>query len=650
MRQRQVIIKADDYARGMCSLDPWRRFIDVTVDGGGVPTVGVVAQALQTPRSASASYLRAIREEYGVEVWNHSFLHRDLTSLDEDAIVAELTRSQDLIELELGVRPRVFGAPFNRVDERSAGVVLASGEFDYYYCFDGLVGPEKNITKKSLAPIEQGTNDYRPLRFSMFESVMSARDWPEFVVFQVHPYYWTDECLASYRRMLRALVDKNYQFVSTEERGRYQCLRQTLSLPTPGLSLADNILWEEVSLTAFEEERQAGTTAGDSAYYFRALRVGTSGLNLFLRKLGFGGLPQVGDRREIIDIGAGVGNWSAAATLIDGVSALALDREDRHLKHLRLSAPGSRVRLEIASLDECSQIDGAFSGALCVNALNYMELLPCFKSVVRLLTPMGLFYVGAQNRLYPLRDAIASARAGDWDRAVAFLKRLVDNEGARCGLVTKTFVRYWSPNELSAAGIAMGLKLQRMGISHPGMPGELFGRPIFSGYLFLRSRAAEKMGFDIRAGKLEQPLFHEIAGSSSEPEFGSGGATSLGRLIGDVRRSRSTKPAAGREPESSASELALAVVAAVDVGDTAQIDALAHHFERLVGPFRFYAAACAHLRGVSSVGAQSNAAYTQLLELVRAVAARDSASLDQAVRELESVFRELDETALADWL
>ena len=83
--QKQFIIKADDYGRRGANLDPWRRFIDCALNEYLTLSVGVVGFEF-TLNKAVPLYLRAIVEEYGIEVWNHSYKHPNFTTLNQAQI------------------------------------------------------------------------------------------------------------------------------------------------------------------------------------------------------------------------------------------------------------------------------------------------------------------------------------------------------------------------------------------------------------------------------------------------------------------------------------------------------------------------------------------------------------------------------------
>jgi peptidoglycan/xylan/chitin deacetylase (PgdA/CDA1 family)/SAM-dependent methyltransferase len=629
--QRQLIIKADDYGRTL-GLEPWRRFFDCALEAGYLPSVGVIAASFGRKASGETHYLRALREEYGLEIWNHSLNHPDFAKLPAEAIRAELAESQRIIEAETGVAPDIFGPPFNSIDGPSARAVLDFGGFAGFYCCDGFVPEALNISRADISALEFGTRAFRPVRPSLFKKEMEARRWPDFLLVQVHPYYWSAACVGHFKDILRQLKAQGYQAVSAAERLAYLRGRRDGTPPQPGRSLADNLLYEERALACVEDDLKAGRmAAGDSAYYVRMLKSGTDELRLFLRGIGFFQLPKVKGEVPILDVGAGIGNWSAAAGLIPGARVTALDREDRHLRYLAAHSAPDGIRIVIDSLEQAELAPAGFAGLICNNTLNYIDLLDALERFAALLCNGGMAYVGLQNRLYPLRDVLNAVRRQDWPGALAYFARLLDNEGAKCGLAAPPFIRYWNCDELAAAALGCGLRLLRRNLSPPGSYGDLFGQPVFSGHLFVKVSGGQALREAIRAGAADDPLFQEIhAASRGVPTVPCPSADAVAALRAGPA---ATGPAA-------------AAAALVAQGRWGEAQAQAGAFGPLRDSFAFY------------VGAQAGQAqipfadplYGWLLKLRLALAGQDAEAAQAAARGIEQYLAGCEEQALGYWL
>jgi hypothetical protein len=156
--------------------------------------------------------------------------------------------------------------------------------------------------------------------------------------------------------------------------------------------------------------------------------------------------------------------------------------------------------------------NGIFSSIVCNNTLSYLNIFDSMEIFWKKLEFSGMLFLGLQNRLYPLRDAIQSANKGDYDSAIQFLRRLIDNEGARAGLIEPPFIQYWNSSELQEVGISCGLKLQRRNLIVPGSYAQLCGFELFCGYFFTKTRAAENIKKQYKDGKILKnlmPIFEQ---------------------------------------------------------------------------------------------------------------------------------------------
>lgn len=647
--QKQVLIKADDYGRSGANSDPWRRFFDCVLDTGYAPSVGVVAESLGKPDKTTSLLLGTLSRGYGLEIWNHSLTHRDFTRLTSEQIALELSESQRIIEGELGVVPRVFGAPFNSIDLASAGAVFDSGHFNGYYFFDNFADPAINIERRHISSVEVGTQVFRPVRERNFDAEVLRRGWPEFLILQVHPYYWSNACLKGFARILTRLRERNYQCVTASNRIQYCRLKGSGIDPVPGRSLADNFVHEEQIRDLIELEMNAGSVSGsDSSYYFRMLSMGTSEIQMFLRNIGFFQLPKFKDRTTILDVGSGIGNWSTAAALIPEARVISLDREDRHLRYLRDRADGSNIEVRIAAFEEIAIESASVAGIICNNTISYVDLLQTLRKFSEVLVFSGLVFIGLQNRLYPLRDAILCGRKSEWSLAQSHMMRLVNNEGAKCGLVDKPFIRYWNSDELTAAGEGSGLRLQRRGLQPPGNYGTFAGQDVFSGHLFGKYTSMVEVGRSVRSGDVADAGYQVIRAASAA-KFGDGEAVSspeavLIRAIKLYSENRLPQTDAASGPARS-------VHAAVAELDTAAVLGHVDEFGTVKDSYRFFVV-CAFIerRGETLPIHFDDPFFELLTRCYSAIVNTDSAGLAGVVREMEAYLGTCTEPALAYWM
>lgn len=209
---KTFIIKADDFGRGPV-LDCWRKFVDLCLDAGVVPSMGVVGSDFA--RNAAAQALaRFAAESYGCEFWNHSDAHVDLRTMTSSARIDDTARSHRILAEAIGVAPIAYGAPFNAMDADCARDVATAAPYRLF--FDEAAGASQawELPRDWYATPEVRTQAFRPVRLPKFVSAMERRwagdDAPP-VVIQVHPSYWSDDCFGEFERTLRLLLERGYE-------------------------------------------------------------------------------------------------------------------------------------------------------------------------------------------------------------------------------------------------------------------------------------------------------------------------------------------------------------------------------------------------------------------------------------------------------
>jgi len=608
MKQKHLIIKADDYGRLGANIDPWRRFFDVALNLSQNVSIGVVAEHLGSIGGMPhvTRYLRSLREEYDFEIWNHSNSHRDFRELSEEIITSDILTSQARIEAELGVRPKIFGPPFNYMNGEAARFIVATGEFSGYYCMDGFVEPSRNIAKKYLSSVEYGTDQFRPIRDSRFYVELERRQYPELLVLQLHPFYWTPECYRRFEAILKTLKRNGYQSIASLARVEYQSAYASRQSPVYGRSVGNVLHAEEQLLDAFASG-DIVTEGVDASYYKRIISEGVSEIRHFLCSLGYLNSPlKHGLRRQFLDIGTGTGNWAVALSTINDALVIAIDREDRNIKLTQPLFPESSIVCKLTDARKIDVADGVASGLVCNNALSYMPMLEVLREFSRVSLAGAPIFLGLQTPLYPIRDALGCIERADYGAALQFLTRVVDSEGYFSGARSRPFVVYPNLYTLQAYAFLSGLKLQRFSLSVPGNRGELEGIPIFVGYLLFKTDAALKNYSAFKIGTAKN-----VWAAAMEAIELSGNIHVGGELDLSLRRS-------GRSPE-------------------------------------FYFRACKLLgretqrTPIQIGGVELSPLHNALLNLIEALADENVDELDDAVALTKSTIVALDDSTLAYW-
>lgn len=75
----------------------------------------------------NAAAAKSLAENPLFEIANHAFWHPHMLQKDDDRVVRELRRTQEIIEKTTGKRPTYFRPPFGEVDDRLARLAAEAG-------------------------------------------------------------------------------------------------------------------------------------------------------------------------------------------------------------------------------------------------------------------------------------------------------------------------------------------------------------------------------------------------------------------------------------------------------------------------------------------------------------------------------------------
>ena len=165
------------------------QFLDVLEEYGAVATFYVIGEYV---RNNSDTIQRA--HEMGCEIANHTWSHRRLTRISNDAIRSQLKDTSDAIENAIGVRPTHMRPPWG---ESNANVLSVSRELGLSVVFWSV-----------------DTSDYLSITPERIYNkiIDEARDKD---IVLMHDTY--ERTLDALKMLLPSLVEKGYQFVTVSE-------------------------------------------------------------------------------------------------------------------------------------------------------------------------------------------------------------------------------------------------------------------------------------------------------------------------------------------------------------------------------------------------------------------------------------------------
>lgn len=131
--------------------DKGKKNVIFTFDGGsGVQSADKILEALAKHHVKGTFFLTGKMVEahsdlvrritvLGHEVFNHTYDHKDLTTLSDDQITEELTKTEDVFQNRVGVSSRpYFRAPYGARDDRVLRVAAKNGYQSIYWTVDAL--------------------------------------------------------------------------------------------------------------------------------------------------------------------------------------------------------------------------------------------------------------------------------------------------------------------------------------------------------------------------------------------------------------------------------------------------------------------------------------------------------------------------------
>ena len=470
-QEKQFIIKADDFGRGGSNLDPWRRFIECVLNKGLTASVGVVSLELAA-RKSNCRYLGSICDEYSFEIWNHSHQHKNFVELSSEQIHDDIAKSQQIITDNIGLRPRIFGPPFNKIDSHSAQCVIETGEFIGFYDFQEHISSVHTTNIEDFCTLEEGTSTSHPVRLRSFESNYSRIKNKNFLILQVHPYYWTHNCLLEFKKILTFLESQHFVSVTAEGRLSYlKFLEKTDS--TEKKSNQSGFPQDNVRMALSKSDDDINFNQKLSIHHFfveeSPLGVQTINRALFFFKCeGFRYFPFVNGLIDILCMTSNIEqSWIKSLQFI----------EKSRVKLIELSE----------NVNTQNMYEGDIYSLIFLDPLhqnfNLDDWLPLLRDR---LVNVGGIYALLENRLMPIIQAINFIRHQDMNAAIHQLNSLVINEAYCANLIKLPPKRYLNGSEISFYAKNAGLKLQRSNIIHYPFLDSIFVRG-YSGALLIKT-------------------------------------------------------------------------------------------------------------------------------------------------------------------
>lgn len=157
IRHRVLHFTFDDGPR----LDTTPRLLEHLDHYGVTATFFVVARGFDGTNPTDQRKAELLRDiaQRGHTIGGHTYDHSRLTSLDDEAVLAQLTRSEAIFEEVLGARPHVFRAPYGARDGRVDALLAQRG---YTHVLWNITS--KDVSSRTAEEVAQAFRDSLDLR------------------------------------------------------------------------------------------------------------------------------------------------------------------------------------------------------------------------------------------------------------------------------------------------------------------------------------------------------------------------------------------------------------------------------------------------------------------------------------------------------
>jgi peptidoglycan/xylan/chitin deacetylase (PgdA/CDA1 family)/SAM-dependent methyltransferase len=470
---KRFILKVDDFrlSDGLAKFD---RLIELCGEHAVPMSIGVIGGGLRGGRFRQQELFSRLCAAGTIELWNHSFSHKDMTQLSDDEIAWEIAVTNSISERTLGHKPLGFGAPFNKCDERIARIAREQGlAYTYEETFPStqLLTPEYNV------PFDGQPN------LNEFNRRLERKSQFDTIIVQVHPGRWLGRGFDHMDSCLRALKDAGYEASTMRE---VLGLKTGMSGRSNALGAHDLIVNRLVDYWSDRASAYDAKLSNFSSYFLARFRANSRDIKHLLQSLDADLAP-----RSIVDVGCGLAQWGLPFFDFDKDATLwALDTNVVISEALSAAQSAKLVPHDLRILPEDFTTSTRLpkqgvDRIVCANALNYIPTLAFAQQAKHVIKEAGhvilLNQTGSFNHL-GVTTALDSANVSlAKERALAELRQQLVRLGFTGFAPSRTTP---TVGELEAVLYAFGFQLKDD--FNPTWERTFGGQPTFDGLVFVR--------------------------------------------------------------------------------------------------------------------------------------------------------------------
>ncbi|RYZ04774.1 MAG: methyltransferase domain-containing protein [Myxococcales bacterium] len=467
---KQVILKVDDF-RLNDGLTKFEKLVAICERHSVPISMGVIGAGLKGGRFRSQQLFAQLIQADKLELWNHSFNHRDMTELDDATVAWEVAATTTACEQALAARPIGFGAPFNRCDDRVARIAHEQG---MGFTFEVSLPRAVVLTPEYNVPFDGQPN------LIEFQRRVERKQRPDLLVVQIHPGRWLTRGFDEIDACLTWLRDQGYSATTVGS------LLNLQSGATKAVTAHDMLVAKLHDRWLSSASVLDSKLRNFSSYFLSRFRANSRPIRELLPSID----ADLG-ARNVVDVGCGLGQWGlpffefnkdATVWAFDTntvlCSTLAEARAERLIPY--------DLRVEQADFTTSTKLPAkGVDVVVCANALNYIPLAAFARQAQHIARDGAKLVFVNQTSAFNhqgVLDALGSSNLSmAKERALAELRQQVVRYGFAGFTPNRTTL---TDAELEAVLFAFGFQLSDD--FTPPWERSLAGSPTFSGTVFTR--------------------------------------------------------------------------------------------------------------------------------------------------------------------
>jgi len=293
---KRFIVKADDM-RLNYNISKFRSLISLCEKHSIQPSIGVIGSALHNGRYKDQRYIADLTKNGSIELWNHSFSHKDMTQFTNEQVAWEIARTSSECEKAFGLKPVGFGAPYNKFNKKIDKIATDLG---IQYSYESL------FTKfEYLTPEINVLFDGQPHFVEFMRRISSKRELP-LIVMQIHPSRWYASCFSEFEKCILWLHEQGYVSTTAQNalaNGKEK--RQTIKDATKEVTSIHELRTDVLAAFWAKNAKTYNKTLSNfSTYYLPRFTKNAASIRDLLSELD---VDLIG--HHVADVGCGLAQW-----------------------------------------------------------------------------------------------------------------------------------------------------------------------------------------------------------------------------------------------------------------------------------------------------------------------------------------------------